>query len=354
MPLRTKNLTIVRTAANARQPVNLKQDMQLTGKIRDLQFKVQGTMTATGGGAISGFTREAPFGVMSTWELSGNFKATGQKRTIFNNDPAEMYWPCNFKEYNPGRTLIVSAGAAAVDPFIGTIQDVVKLPASPFRNATYIDSRYYTTLDFIINWSNGTTAFASTNLASIQLVALDVQIVEEYDTPDTEDHPHFEPAWTVKDHPTTTVNTQVTNDADFVFAGDCPALYFRQHDDSAVGNAERVDGLVRFLSLYQNGLPVIDNKAWSSLLEETQRSNPLAYTTTRPAGVVTIPFMPPLKSRFGNLSLKRDTQSANPPDITDIVAGAGDKIVTVAYTMEANRGMMDAISRAAGIGMGRK
>lgn len=309
----------------------MKERLQLVGIILELQIILQGQMVSTAGGAVTDFTREAPLGLISLLEISGNFRRTGRKRPIISGEPVEFYWPLSFLAGMPGQLLRTSTGASATDPIRGVLLDVVKNPGAPIGGATYIDTRLYTSMDVYVQWA-ADAALAATNLSAVQ--NLDIKfVVKEWlgrgiPPPNA---PHFEPFWVHKRHLTESANTKVDNDPFLSFDGLISDFGFRQHDESAAGDAERVDGLVRKLSMVQGGVPIIDNDDWQALKRKTYEQFPLGYTATPPNGLVYLEAEPELDSRKGPVAVIRDTLTAVDPDVTAITPGTSDALNTVVH-----------------------
>lgn len=336
-------LSIVRTAVSQPDSKDLKQDMQVSGLIREMVQTLQGNQVSTGGGAISGFTREAPFGLASLLEISGNYAVTGKKRQVLNAPPADIYWLCSFLQNAPGTTLTTSAGASATDPIRGVLGDFVTDQSQGYGGATYIDSRLYATLDVTVRWG-ALADLASTNLSSTSSVEWEVRVKEEVggDLPSAEDA-HFEPAVIQKQHPSTTTGTQLANDNVVTWDGLAIVWFSQQHDDSAAGNLQRVNGLIRLVDINQGGRPVVVRKTFQALLRETQTKYSLGLTTTQPDGVTCVPIDPPLDSRNGTMTVIRDTQTTPPPGITSVTAATSDRLNTTLLVIEPNPAMDEAL-----------
>lgn len=333
-----KSIVQARTAISLPDSDDLKERLQLSGIVREIVNTLQGTMTSTAGGAISGFAREAPLSLVLLFELSGNFALTGRKRQIVNAVPQDLYWPLSFLGGAPGTITRTSTGASATDPIRAVLHDMVQDPSQQFAAATYIDVRLYNTLDFRLQWG-ANADLATTNLSAVA-PEWEFRIKEEVgaDIP-SPDAPHFEPAWVQKQHGTTTSGTRLTGEASVSWDGLAIVYFAQQHDDSAVGDAERVDGLVRILDIEQAGAPVFSRITWQALLRLTQTQYPLGLTTAQPAGVIAVTIDPPLDSRRGAIAVIRDTASANPAGITDIAPAASDRLVSTLYVVEPNPAM---------------
>ncbi len=334
--LMKKTYRMTRTAASVTDTEDLKERMQITGRIMSIVFRLYGTMTSTGAGAITAFSREAPWPLISLLRFAGFYTPTGKTRTIMDAPPAELYWPAAFMNGSLPDLLIVSTGAAATDPLRGILPNFWTDPGTNFGGTTWIDSRLYTDLSMSVQWGP-LAALAGTNLASVAGITLEIQI-EELVGDDIGDanEAHFEPAVIHKTHASTSADTKLTNDSVISHDGQLIVACFRQHDAGAVGNAQRVDGLIRRLTMEQGGKALINNADWSSLIRASTRDYPLAYTAAPPVGVVALTMDPPVSSRKGAIQIVRDTATAVPPDIAAIVAAANDAVQSVMIIAEPN------------------
>jgi len=336
-----------RPAASEQQPINLKQRFALTGIIRRMILTLQGSQISTGGGAISAFGREAPWPLISRLEIVGNYRPKdGQARVAFNAPPADLYWPMNFLAGSIGEILIASAGASSTDPIRGVIPIIWADPGSLMFDATMLDSRDYTSLDMNIDWA-ADAVLAATNLSSVTGLNLEVYI-EEIVGPGLPPvgWAHYEPFFIQKTHPASTQDTELTDDSEMKWDGLVNVAHFQQNDDSAVGNLERVNGLVRILAVDQGSKPIIPRTSIQSLLRDTQEEYPLALTTTQPDGVYAVKAEPTWDSKKGVFTVKRDTQSAVPAGFTAVTPAAGDYIKTTLIGGSPNPALREALASA--------
>lgn len=335
-----KSFRMTQSAPSARDIFDLKERMQLTGLIREATYTIQGNQVSTAGGAISGFAREAPWSQISLLTLEGNYLPTGKIRTVINAPAQEIYWPSSFMNGSPGTILTTSAGASATDPIRGVIHDFLtdEGPGGIFALSTYIDTRQYTDMTETNQWA-ADADYATTNLSDLTSLEIELRIKEEIGDLPSADAAHFEPAFISRDHPTTTSDTKIQNDSQVGWDGMVLTYFARQHDDSATGNSERVDGLVRRVTVEQGGRALLNNMDIQSLIRLTQKQYPLARTATDPAGVYAISMEPAVDSRLGPLNVIRDTTTTNPPGITAITPAAGDKWVSQVLIAEPNAAM---------------
>ncbi len=342
-----KTYRLTRTAQNVTDTEDLKERMQITGRIMSITFRLYGEMVSTGGGAVTAFSREAPWPLISLLRFAGHYVPLSKTRTIMDAPPDELFFPSAFMNGALPDTLIVSAGAAATDPIRGILPNFWTDPGTNFGGTTWVDSRLYTDLTLSVQWASN-AQLAATNLSLVQGLTLEIQIEELVgDDIGAADEPHFEPTVIHKTHASTSQDTKLTNDSVIGHDGQLIVACFRQHDDSAVGNAQRTDGIIRRMTLEQGGKNIINNADWSSLIRATVRDYPLAYLAAPPVGVIALGMDPPIASRKGAIAILRDTETAVPPDITGIVATTNDALESVMIIAEPNASM-DELLVAAG------
>lgn len=335
MNIRKQSQFYNRSASGGQQSLDLMNDFSLENSIiLAITLIIRGTMTATGGGAISGFHRDAPCGMINNAKLWGNYAGGVAKnqRTIFDQPPQQMFYPGNFFANVFNALLRTSTGAAATDPFRATIPVPLVDPLADTAQATYIDCRDYTSFKLDLRWA-ADADLATTNLSTVQAVELEVELELWEDGP-ARGVPHYEPSIIYKELDASTAQSRLTQNGDFAWDGDLWALWLQQHDDSAVGDAERVDGLVRALSLEHGRRPAIPFGRWDPFRRKTWGLYPYSLSTTEVAGVAGIHFNIPRRSRAGSINIVRNTLEANPPGVTAITPAAGDALFVTGVAAE--------------------
>ncbi len=332
--VKNKSRTYSRPASGAPQAIDLYADFQLADSIIwGITLIIRGTMTSGGGGAITGFHRDAPAGMITNVVLSGGYDNARGRRELVNAPTQQLFYPGNFSSGIFHALLRTSAGAASTDPFRATIPLPLRDPAFGYSDSVYIDVRDYNSFDLDIrNWATD-ASLATTNVSTVQAVELEVQI-DLVDNGPPQGSPHFEPSLAYKELPASSVSTRLTDNGQLSWDGFAVALWMQQHDDSGAGDAERVNGLVRRLIVEQRGMPRMDNVSWDQLLRNTWAKYNPSLTTTEVAGVAGYTFDPPLDAVDGPGFNVRDTSSANPPGITDIVATTSDALFSLIVAAE--------------------
>src|SRR3972149_11557293 len=87
-----------------------------------LMYVFRAEQVSTAGGAISGFHRDAPAGMIVNAHLYGAYKPMSNKRRSIHNMPAQqMYWAGSYEQGAVQAMLTTSAGASSTDPIRATI-----------------------------------------------------------------------------------------------------------------------------------------------------------------------------------------------------------------------------------------
>lgn len=329
MNLRTVSKRYPRNASGQRQPLDLYEDFQLADAIIwSMTLILRGTMTSTGGGAITGFHRDAPAGMIQNLKFGGQYDPWGARREIFNGPLQQFLWPGNYTNRISHALLRTSAGAAATDPFRATVAMPLRDPYFVQKERVYIDVRDYSSLQLeIANWETDAN-LATTNLSTVQAVELEVQFQLVENGPG-QGAAHFEPSLTYKELPLATSSTKLTDSGQIAWDGFACAIWLQQFDDSQTGDNERTNGILKQLSARQANRNLIDDQTWDSVLRDTWTRYTPALTTTELAGVTGIPLDPPWDGRNGPANILRDTATTPPPGVTAVAPATSDTLMTL-------------------------
>lgn len=333
MDLKEQSINYVRSAASAPQTLDLLTDFGLKDAIiAQIQVVLRGNMVSGGGGAISGFHRDAPCGMLTALKLWGGYKARGGQRVILDAPPQQQFYPGNFMAGLFHALLRTSAGASSTDPFRATIPLPLVDPNARTAGVTYIDCRDYASLQMDLRWA-ADADLATTNLSSVASVELEVKIITVENGP-RQGFPHYEPNIVYKELAASTASTRLVDNGSLPWDGDLWSLWTQQHDDSASGDSERVDGLVRALFATQGKREAVPYSRTDPLRRATwEKYNP-SLTTTEVTGVQVLTFSPPRKSRMGTILLGRDTSSSNPLGVTAITPATSDALFCLLVAAE--------------------
>lgn len=341
--IRTHKESIVypQNAANSPQSINLLDDFSLENSIIvDMNMIIRGNQVATGGGAVSGFHRDAPCGMITTAKFEGGYSGgvAKAKRVIFDCPPQQMYWPGNYMASVINALLRTSSGASQTDPIRAVIPVPLRDPHYRKSEAVYIDCRDYTSLKLDVRWGPDAD-LATTNLSDVTSLELEVEleVADDYIPRKT---PHYEPNIVYKEMPADTSSSRLVTEGDITWDGDLCSLWLQQHDDNASGDSERVDGLVRALTLQHGKGQAIPFTRWDPLRRDTWKRYPYTQSTTEIAGIASALFRVPRRSEQGKLLVIRNTQETNPPGVAAITPAANDKLFTLAIAAERVYGAM--------------
>lgn len=334
MKLVHKSLYYSQNAAGAQQTIDLYEDFQLAQSIIiGATLILRGNMVSTAGGAISGFHRDAPCGVIQNVLIEGGYNLTGKRRQIANAPAQELYWPGNYTNAVRHALLRTSAGASATDPFRAVIPMPLRDPRFRHASRTYIDCRDYNSLILgVRNWA-ADADFATTNLSDLTSVEIEIALDLVENGPPKR-AAHFEPSIVYKDVPMVTTSTQDNQAGQVSWDGLATALWLAQYDDSATGDSERVNSILRQFSARQAGDVKVDNTRWEKALRDTWSKYNPSMTTTEEAGIAGLPLSPIWSSRRGPAYLQRDTSTTAPVGITGVTAAANDALRTLVIAAE--------------------
>lgn len=325
-PIKRSKLYL-RGAASTSQHEDLYSDFQLRDLIvAGIQLFLVGKMTSTGGGAVTGFRREAPWSLIQNLVMEGRHKVLGRNHQLVNQPPQQLWLPSQYEEGYESTLLRTSSGAASTDPFRGQMQ-------IPFRDrnfraaeATYLDGRLLTDFNMRIDWA-ADSELADTNLDSLSEVGLEIQMDLVKDGP-APNKSHFAPQLVYKEMDGSSDTTKQVDQNQNTVDGLLTASWLQSFDDSKVGDNERTDALFRRLTISHNNINVVDTEDWVARQEKTRKLYPLAGSTTRHKGIVGIPFVPPLNMGRGPAFIERDTKSALSVGAEDaaVTPASGDKL----------------------------
>jgi hypothetical protein len=329
MNIRTVNQRFFRPASGSPQTIDLYEAFQLADDIIwNMTLILRGTMTSTGGGAITGFHRDAPAGMITNVKLGGQYEPWGGRREIFNAPPQQLFWPGNYTNGISQALLRTSAGAASTDPWRAAIPIPLRDPRFRHGGKVYADIRDYSSLLLEIrNWEVDAN-LATTNLSTVQAVEIDV-VLDLVEEGPPKGAAHFEPSLAYKEVPMVSTTTKGFDSAALAWDGYATAIWLQQFDDSQTGDAERANGLLRQFTIKQANVALIDDKVWDSALRDTWTKYRPALTTTELAGVAGIPLDPPWDGRKGPANILRDTQTTPPPGVTAVTPAVNDALFTL-------------------------
>lgn len=329
MNLRTVAKRYPRNASGQRQVLDLYEDFQLADAlIWSLTLILRGTMTSTGAGAITGFHRDAPAGMIQNLKFGGQYDPWGARREVFNGPLQQFLWPGNDTSKITHALLRTSAGATSTDPFRATVAMPLRDPYFARRERVYIDVRDYSSLLLeIANWETDAN-LAPTNLSSVQAVELEVQFQLIENGPG-QGAPHFEPSLSYKELPLSTTSTKLTDSGQIAWDGFATAIWLQQFDESQTGDNERSNGLLKQVSIRQANKNLVDDQTWDSILRDTWTRYTPALTTAETIGIAGIPLDPPWDGRNGPANVLRDTSTTPPPGVTAVTPTTSDALMTL-------------------------
>ncbi len=327
---RLENLTWA--ASGNSGDIDIKKNLK--APIMALELRLAGLITAGGGGTVSGLVEDAPAGQISRIRITGQNKKTGQSRTIYDGQARWAYWLGNLHtQVAMSLTAPLPTAAATGDFLLGIL-----IPLTSFSgSAVYLDPRDYSTLTLRLEYGNGTTDYGSTNVSTITVTTIEVSALEVVEGL-PEDAQHFEPRWDITQMAVESAKDDQRSQS-VAAGGLVPYTILHTHDDSGVGNAQRVDGLVKEVRVFHGGDEQLWN-SWAQLMERTKSRRGLAQATAMPAGYVLVEFLDALNTMYDKvLDFSIKSSGSVPQGITAITPASGDRCDLLALVCEPNAAM---------------
>jgi hypothetical protein len=297
-------------------------DCPFKGKVvRDFALRVDGTVTATGGGAIATLTLDAP------WPVIGRIKYSRNSEKVIDLDPVTYYHLSGLlnSRYPAKSAATPAAGATGVLSCEGT------LPLSKLFPGCMIDARLAQGQLSLEGTVGGTTDYAASFVSSASINVrpsvftsdilpeqLDVHLVPylidiEVDiSSTTTDIPHvFDPP------------------SDMVIA----AVMLRPRDASASGDSQRSDGMVRKVTI-EVLTPTFEGTVYDARWGEGKALTGALFNIEQDVlktGVIMAPILDRGQARRfskgSTLTVHLDTATTVEADLTAVATAVNDKCV---------------------------
>lgn len=283
-----------------------------------LALKLDGTVTAGGGGGVAGLTEDSPASLLGIVEFS---KGAAPRIKM---DAIDLFHLDAFANNHYGTKTATTPALGVTDIYgfnVSIPLNLFGLPPICFIMAINL---------FCKGRFGGLLDYAATNMAALTGTLRPAAFIPENIPVGTD---YLEPLFQsiVKDIATAAFN--LTQSVEF--AEDCTmvGLLVRQNDVSAVGDARRPDGIVRQLTISDNVNGQIHDGRWGELREEMAKflGIPLAEI---PHGVLFIPTLDRTKP-FGfrtyraqdAMTIRIDNLSPVEDDIVAVAPAAGDQLI---------------------------
>lgn len=320
------------SAFSAVSTVDLIQQGGAVMPIKEIRIRATGTLTTNGTSGTATDTSPAmPFG--TAIRLEGAHRELGQVK-IYDGDGIDAYWIGAFKQKSTPEIL----GTLATNSN-HIMEWVLPLyhPGHQARGvAAYLDPRDYANLNLQIDGGAASTFGYTNDPTAIANLTYDILITEALDAI-PQGFPHYVATYPRLREAVTSANAQQRSGG--IGGGFVSDVFFRIHDDSQAGDSERQNGLIRTLRAQHRGQYQLDVTPWESLRARTNGRHPLAYTTTRPAGIaiwdVDADDDPDnmIDARAYPIHFDFDSSTTPAADTTAIVPGTGDYVSVVPTTM---------------------
>jgi len=316
--------------------------------IKAISIRATGTLTTNGTSGTATDTMPAlAFG--TTVRLSGSHKDLGEV-IVYDGDGIDLY---HLSSYLSHAAKEIS-GTLATNATHTISWDIPLYHPEHARQGvfSYLDPREFSNLQLTIT-GGADSSFGYTNVpTAIASLTYDVVVVEDM-TPPPVNYPHYIPMIKSLREATTSANLQQRTGG---LAGAFLALiYLRTHDDSASGDSERVNGLLRTVRVNHRGQYVIDLTNFESLREITNRRWRQSWVTTRPAGIVILDADEDndpdnmWDTRVQPIYMDYDTSSTPPAGTTAVTVTTSDYVQAHALGFAPNRSLAEALQTMSGV-----
>ena len=309
------------------QTVDLKQVGSLTRPIRKITLRATGSVTAAGGGGVATLTGEAPLQfAINNVRINMPYRGVTFPRAC-DAQGRDLYLAQIFRQGNRTTLTAPTPGAGATGTFEATCALGLTVPG-PVEELCYWHPQRMGSMSMELA-VGALTDYASTNVASTSGLRIRVE-VEEMSGPLSDvpgpDEPHFVRVFgsqrlphesQARDLPSTGLSTGLMD-----------WLLLRVRDASVVGDADRVDGLVRRFTLTQGARNLFELMGVRALAVKNQDENPMGAAIM--SGLVF--WKPSRDNLFHELvnlgldpaTLHADTQDAVEDGVTAVAPAAGD------------------------------
>jgi hypothetical protein len=299
------------------------------GIVNKFMLKFDGLVTAGGGGAVAGLTCDSPANLLQ------NLAVALGKDKLIDIRMIDLFWLSALINKRTSQIIAGTPGAGTSAAFAINADLPLNLNLLP-AEACFIDGRKE---KLIVKGKFGALAdYASTNMAALA-GTLRAGILNPSQVPEGA---YLRPRFNQKDMDISSVSSNIPDYIQFAESCICVGLLLRQYDSSAVGNAQRTDGIVRQLTIKLSGSykgEIYDGKM-GEIKNETSNffGLPLAEL---PVGIGFIPFLDDSNElgfreivKGDRLDFKIDTFAAVEDDITAVVAAASDKLIVTPIIFE--------------------
>lgn len=300
-------------------------------------------------GAAVTLTRRAPaLYIGNNLKVYANHRALGNLE-IWNADVGDLY---DLSSFFSRTAKPLSAPTADATNAILAWDLPMRIPTMPHLNQYHDLRNDYGS--YVVELAVGAlTDYAASGVTSFSSVTVDVHIYELVRGIPPADSPHYIVTWPQLRQPVESTSTMLRTTG--LAGGFCPLIQYRQHDDSASGDSELVDGLVRFIRARHRGEVVLDSTPWESLRDQTTRNWSRGAGTTVatpvPSGYAIWDVDPDydgdamLDARSEPIFHELDTSTTPQIDTTAVTPAASDLLVMTPAMLVPNSTLKEGLAR---------
>lgn len=295
---------------------------------QDLTLKLDGSVTAGGGGAVAGLTLDAPLGILDRAQFYLGNEA-------FIDATAVSLW--HFSALINGRygkKTASTPGAGATAAYLVDIDlpfSRIRVPGAPPIPGIYIDGRHAQRRLAFKGKTGALASYASTNMSALSTnIRPWARTVEGIDPRQLKYHllPEIKELEITVDSLTSTIQKGFSSAYDLFTFG----FLLRQFDENQVGDAERTDGIVQKPTFKGKTLDLdgdLSTLRWGALQAQTAALFHInqAELKTGIAWVPTLRGTQPMRQRAGeSIEIQPNVTETVEAEFTDVAPAAGDKL----------------------------
>ena len=289
-----------------------------------LALKIDGTVTATGGGTLAGLTLDAPWGILDRVRL------LQASKYLLDMNPVDFYHLCAlFNECYPQKTASTPAASAS-----GAIlaEAVLPLHRMSGRAPFILDGRADAQKLQLQGAMNAIANYASTNASTF---SANVRMSgEQANMTPEQSRLYALPAYKTSELEAESSSADIFKTVTLHEDGELVGILLRQHDSSATGDSQRVDGIVKRIMLRgafaQHGMLDISDLRWGELKAQTRELFHIEQDVLK-AGIAFVPTKKngqALMVRAGDtLSFGINTSDTVEGELTAVTPASGDRLI---------------------------
>jgi hypothetical protein len=290
---------------------------------RNFRVKIDGSVTASAAGTLSGVTLDAPWGIVDRLRLQ-----QGNKYRL-DMLPVLYYHLCALFNGRYPQKVASTPGASAAGSILA--EGALPLHRMGRRRPLLLDGRADTQKLELLGVTNPNSSYASTNMASY---SANVRASgEQSDRSPAPGQPFAVPSYKSSELPMETASADILHQIPLQATGELLGILVMQFDASATGDSQRTDGIARRLTwrgmFAEHGQVDLCDLRWGELkcligelfnIEQDSLKAGIAFVPTLKDGM-------PIAVRKGDaLSVNINTTDTIEGEFTAVSPGSGDRL----------------------------